>query len=197
MKTGLAFTVALLGLSSLSCGEEEPDNYGTVRIELAPANGDLTVFGGTTTVDATVLYDDCVRDFYLLDRTDEQIDGASGAEVFAAFTEKLCSDYDDIPDCEVEEITQTLREDTMLYNVKVTFKITDPASLAYSELHIGPLPTEDFAGCQPIVELRQNGLVGRDANDTQVWRISSLPGSSKATTNQGAPLRVELVRQNP
>ncbi|NVB40000.1 hypothetical protein G6O69_19300 [Pseudenhygromyxa sp. WMMC2535] len=196
-KSALTTGAALLALTaSSSCKEPEPDKFGTVRIELSPLGGEGdTVFAGTTEVIATVNYEDCLQDFYLIDRTDYQKDGPEGAPVFDQFAETLCTDYDEAPECEVDSIDQTLLEGTDVYNLKVTFTITDPSSLSYRELNIGPLPTEDLAGCSPIVELNVNGLIGRDANGTQIWGISTLPGSSRATTNQGAPLRVTLARK--
>ncbi|MCA9682563.1 MAG: hypothetical protein KC457_10240 [Myxococcales bacterium] len=196
MKSALTLGAVLLGLASASsCKDPEPENFGTVRIELAPLGGDLTIFDGTTQVVATVNYfDECLQNFYLSERTEYQQDGTEGAAVFDRFTEILCN-ADQTPACEIEAIEQTLLENTMVYNLKVTYTITDPGTLAYSELSVGPVPTEDFAGCKPIVELRQNGLIGRSSDGVQIWRIASLPGSALAATNQGAPLRVDIVRQ--
>jgi len=193
----VTLATALFGLTiSSSCAEPEADAFGTIRIELSPVGGNVQVFAGTTEVVATVQYRSCLQDFYLVDKTGYSKDGPEGAPVFDEFKDKLCSAYDDIADCEVTSIDQALIESTGIYNLKVTLKILDPASLSYADLHIGPLPVEKFSGCTPIVELRQNGLLGRDANGTQIWRISSLPSSTKATTNQGAPLRVDIVRQD-
>lgn len=178
------------------CPDPEPDNFGTVRIEMAPVGGDLNIFSGTVEVVATVNYEGCLQDFYLLNQPGYQKDGPEGAEVFDEFIDKLCG-YDDTPDCEVLSIDQTLLENTDVYNLRVTFRINDPSTLAYSEVHVGPLPTEAFAGCGdgelPTVDLRASGLVGFDADGVQIWRISTLPASTEAVADQGAPLRVDIV----
>lgn len=186
---------ALCGIVSINgCKEPEPESFGTIRVEMAPAN-DASVFAGTTRVVATVNYEKCLREWYLDVNPEQQQDGPDGGAVFDEWAERLCTGYDDIPDCEVEEITQTLIENTNVYTLRVTYQINDPSTLAYRELHIGPLPTEEMAGCNPLVELQASGLSGRNSDNQQIWRISTLPGSNEAATGQGAALSVEIVPQ--
>ncbi|PRQ05107.1 hypothetical protein [Enhygromyxa salina] len=197
-KTALTFAAALLGLTTLgSCTEPEPENFATIRIEMSPTNGTTELFAGTTEITATVQYETCLQDFYLVRQPTFQKDGTDGAPVFADFEDRLCSDFMDIPDCEVTEIKQNLIDANQVYSLAVTFKINDPSTLPYRELHIGPLPVEAFAGCDsgqgPSVELRQSGLIGKNSAGTQIWRIGALPGTNIAVANQGAPLRVDLV----
>jgi hypothetical protein len=198
-KTAFTFAAALLGLTTLgSCTEEEPVNFATIRIELSPTGAESdTLFDGTVEVTATVQYETCLQDFYLKRQPTHQKDGTEGAAVFADFEERLCNDFTDIPDCEVTEIQQNLLDANQVYSLAVTYKINDASTLAYRELHIGPLPLEAFAGCEagqgPSVELRQSGLFGKDANGTQLWRIGALPAANNAVANQGAPLRVDIV----
>lgn len=194
----LAFATALLGVTVLTgCPEEEADDHGTVRIEMAPLGGDLTMFNGTTEVVATVHYETCLQEFYLERRPTFQQDGPDGSPIFEDWANRLCSDFSDLPDCEVTSIEQTLIPDNDVYTLKITFKINDSAALAYREVHVGPLPLEEFASCgdslRPRVELQQSGLLGFNAAGEQIWRISTLPGSNVAVANQGAPLRVELI----
>jgi hypothetical protein len=196
-KKSVLIFAGLLGLFPLaSCTEEEPENFGDVRIEVAPVGGDTAIVNGTVEVQVTVDYQTCLQDFYLLNHTTYTQDGIDGAAVFEEWAGRLCQG-DDIPDCEVTEIKQTLVEANGVYSLKVTFKINDPATIPYREFHVGPLPLEAFASCgdsqSPLVELPQAGLTGRDANGTQLWRISSFQGPNVAEANQGAPLRVEIV----
>lgn len=202
-KFALSFAAGLLGVSMLSgCPEEEPENFGTIRIEISPLGGNLEILAGTTEVVATVNYESCLRDFYLQRNPTYQQDGVDGEPVFTDFETRLCTDYPDIPGCEITTIEQTLVEANDVYTLKVTYKITDndPANLAYREFHVGPLPTEAFAGCgegqSPLVELRQTGLLGRDSGGTQIWRISTLPAQNSAEAGQGAPLRVDVQASN-
>jgi hypothetical protein len=201
LKTAFAFATALVGLTtSTGCTPDEPENFGTIRIEMAPLGGVTDMFIGTTEIVATVHYETCLQEFYMERQPTFQQDGPDGAPVFEEWAGRLCSDFSDIPDCEVTSIEQTLIPDNDVYTLKVTFKINDFSTLAYREVHVGPIPVEAFAGCgdelRPRVELQQSGLLGRDSQGTQIWRISTLPGSNVAIANQGAPLRVELIEQN-
>ena len=197
-KTALTFAAAVLGCFSLTgCPEEEPELFGVISVEVEP-QPDETVFAGTATVVATVHYESCLEDFYLNRRPEYQSDGTEGSMVFAEWTERLCSTDEfgvDLPDCEVKDITQNLFTDTDVYSLVITYEIKDPMSIAYREFKIGPLPTEDFAACpdgRPLVELRQTGLLGKDANGSNIWRIASLPDPNSAVAGQGAPLRVKV-----
>ena len=203
VKFVLTFAAGLLGLTTLTgCPEEEPENFGTVRIEIAPLSGNLDILAGTTEITATVNYENCLQEFYLLRKTTYTQDGVDGSAVFTDWQSRLCSDFEDIPACEVTEIRQNLIEANSVYSLTITYKITDndPSKLAYRELHVGPLPYEAFAACgdgeSPLVELRQPGLIGKNAQGEQIWRISTLPAQNSAEAGQGAPLRVEVQATN-
>ncbi len=196
LKTAFTFVAALAGLTSLtSCKEEPAENFGTVKIEIEPIP-DPSVLAGTTEVTATVVYQKCLQDFYLLERPEYQQVGVEGDAVFSEFAERLCDPgLDKNIDCEVTDIQQSLVESTKVYTLRVTYKINDPSSLAYANVHVGPLPLEDFVGaCEggPVVELNQNGLIGRNADGVQIWSISALPSPNEALPGQGAPLRVQV-----
>jgi hypothetical protein len=201
MKTAFAYATALLGLITLtSCQPDEPEDFGTIRIEMAPLAGNTDIFNSTVEVVATVHYETCLQDFYLNRKPTYQQTGPDGAPVFEEWATRLCSsEFSDIPDCEVTEIEQALLDVNNVYTLKVTYKINDASTLAYRELHVGPIPTEEFAACgsesRPRVELQQTGLLGRNSMGQQIWRISTLPASNVAVANQGAPLRVELIEQ--
>jgi hypothetical protein len=202
MRTAFAFVTALVGLTTLaSCTPEEEETFGTIRIEMAPLGGAVSMYNGTAEVVATVHYETCLQEFYLQRNPTFQQDGPDGAAVFEEWRDRLCSDFDKIADCEVTSIEQTLIDVSNVYTLKVTFKINDPSTLAYRELHVGPIPLESFAGCgdnqRPRVELQQAGLIGRSAQGAQLWRISTLPGQNVAVANQGAPLRVETISTVP
>jgi hypothetical protein len=178
-------------------GEDTMDGHGSVRIEIVPLGGDTSIFDGTTEVVATVHYESCLQDFYLSTNPEFAKDGPDGAPIFGAWVDKLCADFAGSPVCSVVEIGQTLLPDNAVFSLRVSYAIADAASLSDSELHVGPLPTTELAGCEASVELQQSGLIGRDADGVDIWRISTLPASNRATTDQGAPLRVEVIRNDP
>lgn len=201
LKFALTFAAGLLGLTTLTgCPEDEPENFGTIRIEISPLGGNVDeILAGTTEITVTVNYENCLQGFYLERNTTYTQDGVDGSAVFAEWKDRLCSsEFSDIPSCEVTEIKQNLLEANSVYSLTITYKITDndPANLAYRELHVGPIPVEAFAGCgdgeSPLVELRQPGLIGKNADGLQIWRISTLPAQNSAEAGQGAPLRVEV-----
>jgi hypothetical protein len=137
-----------------------------------------------------------LRDFYLLRQTDHQKDGVEGAAVFEEWLDRLCTGPDNLVACEVTAIDQTLFTDTDIYTLRVTYKVTDASQIAYRELHVGPLPFEDFAACDGTrarVDLQSSGLNGRDSQGKQLWRIATLPSPSVAVAGQGAPLRVDVI----
>ena len=183
-------------------GEVEPEDFGSIRIELEPADGNINIFKGTTEVTVTVHYDTCLQDFYLKSHTTYTQDGIDGTPVFAAWKDRLCTDFASTPDCEVTAISQTLSPANEVYALEITYKINDadPAKLAYHELRVGPLPVEAFASCgdglSPFVELRQSGLFGRNAEGIQIWRPVTLPAQPRAYADQDPPLSVELEVTN-
>jgi hypothetical protein len=195
----MRFAAGLLGLFTLgSCTEEEPENFGTVRIEVVPLGGNLDILAGTTEVVATVHYESCLQEFYLTRNTTYTQDGPDGAAVFMDWKDRLCTEFDDTPPCEVTLIEQNLSDINQIYSLAVTYKITDndPAQIAYREFNVGPIPLEEFASCDgngALVELRQSGLIGKNAQGDQIWRISTLPGQNSARANQGAALSVEVI----
>lgn len=180
----------------MGCQEPEPEDFGAVKIELSPLNGSQDVFSGTTEVVVTMLYGECLTDFYLRQHPEYQQDGINGADLFNEWIPRLCDPgLEKVIDCEVTEIDQTLIEDTNVYQLKVTYQIKDLTTLQLGYIHVGPFPTDEFATeCEgrPTVELRSNGVIGRDAQGTQIWGIKTLPGSSVAVANQGAPLRIDV-----
>jgi hypothetical protein len=193
----LACLAAFATANLTGCKDPPPDEFGAVKIELYPLNGAESVFSGTTEVVVTMLYGDCLVDFYLLHHPEYQQDGIEGAELFQEWETRLCDPGNEkVIDCEVTDIEQTLIEDTNVYQLRVTYKINDLSTLQLGYIHVGPFPTEDFVSdvcdVRPTVELRANGVIGRDAQGSQLWSIQTLPGSSVAVANQGAPLRVDV-----
>lgn len=174
-------------------GEDE-STHGTVKVELVPFDPANPPFAGTTEIAVTVLYEDCLLDFYLSAHPELQQDGLEGATVFEEWTNRLCDPtLENVIPCQVTDIDQTLIEDTAVFQVRVTFAITDAAAIENGWLYVGPLPTAELVGgCEPRVELRGNGVIGRDADGVQIWGIKTLPAQSQATTDQATPLRVEV-----
>jgi hypothetical protein len=121
LEFALTFAAGLLGLTTLTgCPQEEPENFGTIQIEIEPLNGELSILSGTTEITATVNYENCLQGFYLERNTTYTQDGVDGAAVFAEWEDRLCSDFTDIPACEVVEIKQNLIEANSVYSLSIT-----------------------------------------------------------------------------
>jgi hypothetical protein len=176
----------------------EPDSqHGTVKFEIVAEDPANPPFAGTVTISASVLYEDCLRDFYVSEHPELQQGGLAGAEVFAEWTDRLCDPaLENVVACEVTDIEQLLIPDNGVYQLRVTFAITDPASIEDSWLYIGPLPSAelvaDVCDSPPQVEVRANSLHGRDAADAPLWDVKTLPATSSATTDQATPLRITV-----
>jgi hypothetical protein len=179
-------------LDETETGDDETDGYGTVAIEVVPLDGDTSILAGTTEVVVTVNYLDCVQEFYIGD-DDLTQDGQDGMPVFEAFVDKLCSDYQGIVSCTVEEIRQNLIEANSVYSLTITYQIQDSASIVGNVIRVGPLPTTALAGCPAQIELRQPGVIGKNDVGDQLWRIVTLPASNTAETDQATALRVEVA----
>jgi hypothetical protein len=173
-------------------------NHGMVKIEIAAEDPRNPPFAGTTHVTATVQYNDCLTDFYLLTNPDLQQSGVAGAAVFGEFVDRLCDPtLENVVACEVLDIDQTLLEDVNVYSLRVRFAITDADAIQDRWLYVGPLPTTDLVGDScggslPRAEIRANGLFGGAAADAQDWVIKTLPAANEATTDQATPLLVTV-----
>ena len=107
------FATALIGLDhDGGCTEDEPEDFGTVRIEMSPLAGKTDMFNGTTEIIATVHYETCLQDFYLNRQPNFQKAGPTARAVFEDWATRLCTDeFSDIPNCEVTKIEQVLVDD--------------------------------------------------------------------------------------
>lgn len=178
-------------------GDPAADGHGSIRIEIATADDDLTFLEDTSEIVALVHYEACLQEFYLFRQPSYTRDGADGAPVFADWMTRLCSDDEGGPHCDVVDITQNLIEASDVYTLSVTLGIQDPSTIANRQIQVGPIPLAALAACeagqQPRVELRQTSLIGRNAMGEQIWRIGSLPALNSGVADQAAVLRVEVV----
>ncbi len=148
-------------------------------------------FVGTTQVSVTLLYLQCLRDFYDAHPQWSQ-DGPDGAVAFEAAMTELCVPEADGIECSVAEIRQELdvvRQLTVVYDVQ--------PPIEGGTLRFGPLPTAGLAGCAdgglPIVRVGSNGAVrGLDGAGDVVWNMESF-NPAEAATDQGAPITIRAA----
>jgi hypothetical protein len=164
--------------------------HGTVhlRLERSPAETE-DPFVDTAQIEVTLLYLECLIDFYQ-DNPDWTQLGPQGAVVFdAALGSGVCDPENGFVDCTVAELQQQLEVSKQL---TVTYDVTQP--IEDQLLRFGPLPVQGLAGCVPIVRVSSNGsIIGRDAVGDVIWAVESF-FPQEAATDQQAPITVSIAR---
>jgi len=149
---------------------------------------------GTARVEITLLYLECLVDFYE-SSPDWQQAGSEGAMVFdAALTTGLCDAADpELAPCTVADITQVMAPTATL-----TVGYTVTGSVENLELHFGPLPSTELSACAdgglPTVRmLSADSVRGLDASGTVLWTTEAF-SPAETMTDQGLPLLVKVTR---
>jgi hypothetical protein len=171
--------------------------YGYIRLQFEAADGVTgDPFVGTDTVIATLGYGECLAGFYADHPQLRQYEPA-GALVFGTISaggegwqDRLCADnIGDHVDCSIVWITQQL---DATKDLTVTYRVTAP--LAGGSLLFGPVPTAATSGCAaPEMRVAGAAIAGKDVDDQGIWQADAFAPAS-ATTNQGAPIVVSVVR---
>lgn len=201
-KVSWALPVLLLGPLSGCPGDPVEDlEHGIINIELKRGQSETeSPYDGTTRIEVTLLYLECLIDFYDANPDYTQY-GPEGALVFGTredggegWLDRLCdTDRTGQVDCTVESFSQELdaaKQLTIAYSV--TGEIEDRL------LPFGPLPEEELAMCeaggQPIVRVGSMGAVrGLDGSGDVVWNTEAF-SPSEAATGQGAPITIRAAR---
>ncbi|MEM7154326.1 MAG: hypothetical protein AAF799_15880 [Myxococcota bacterium] len=184
--------------------DEEPESleHGFVNVEFKRGQSEETSpYTGTSTVQITLLYRECLIAFYDANPQYQQL-GEDGEPVFGArdlggegWFDRLCDERSGQADCTVLEFRQELDQASQL-----TIEYEINGDLEDRVLPFGPIPTEELASCaaggQPIVRVGSNGAVrGLDANGDVVWATEAFE-PSEAATGQGAPITIRAGRSN-
>lgn len=169
-------------------------DHGVVTLELGRDTQEVDdPFVGTARVEVTLLYLECLIDFYDANPSWQQ-DGVDGSVVFdAALATGLCDPADPtLIECSVAGFTQELDTGKML---TVRYDVTGP--LEDRQLRFGPLPTQELAACPagglPIVRISSGAVRGFDAAGAMLWALESFQPPEGAT-DQGAVLRIRVAR---
>ncbi len=196
MRTTLtsAFVLPLL-VALAGCEEPEPEQFGTVMIELQRSPSESqSPFLGTKFITVFLDYKECLATFYTTDHPDYQQDGVQGAPIFEDWaTNKLCDKgrYDkSIPTCTITQMDQVIQTQgvTDVTRLIITY---DLSSDDVEGLHLpfGPLPTQELAGCSPLVQLTGPSVQGKDGMGNAVWNIASFENAT-ARVGQGASIQI-------
>lgn len=178
--------LGVLSLPLASCKEEDPEEFGFTCVDLLQADSEETdPFVGTAEIKVTLTYEPCLIDYYTKNNTEERLDGIDGPATFERWRERLCSEpvSDPLVACEVESLesfNQVLIDAgvSSMYQMTITYKVTDSSQIAGRSLLWGPGPVEGFAGCamdqRPFVKItRQSDVIGIDKDGAQIWQAQS------------------------
>jgi hypothetical protein len=182
--TGAGGTIGSLG-----------NGHGVVELRLLRGASEADdPFVGTARVEVTLLYLDCLADFYAANPS-WRMEGADGSAVFdTALGTGLCDpSAPELVDCTVAGFVQLLDEPESL---TVSYDVT--RSLEGFRLRFGPVPSAQLAACAdgglPIVRLGATESVrGFDAAGTVIWRTEAFSPDESAT-DQGSPLEILVSR---
>ncbi|MCA9653186.1 MAG: hypothetical protein H6712_34030 [Myxococcales bacterium] len=203
MKATWALPLLLCGLAGCPTEPAEDLDHGIINIEFKRGQSETSSpYDGTSRVEVTLLYLECLIDFYDAN-PDYQQYGPEGALVFGTredggegWLDRLCdTERAGQVDCQVESFRQELDAAKQL-----TIHYTVSGEIEDRLLPFGPLPEPDLAMCeaggQPIVRVGSMGAVrGLDGNGDTVWNTEAF-SPSEAATGQGAPITIRAARAN-
>lgn len=204
LRRSKAAALCLLLTAPLTGCPDDPEpelEHGVVWLKLQRgASQAENPYVGTTKIEVTLLYRECLIDFYT-EYIDYQQDGTEGALVFGTredggegWLDRLCETPNPIGvSCTVDSFRQELSTSKQL---TVTYSIEgDPED---GELPFGPIPKEELAACEagglPIVRVGSNGAVrGLDGNGNTLWNTESFQ-PNEAATDQGGRIGINAAR---
>jgi hypothetical protein len=174
-------------LSSTGCKPEESEEFGFTCVRLnraASEEGDP--FVGTAQIKVTLRYEECLQNYYTKTNVKQVMDGEEGSVVFEEWKERLCTEKvsDSLVACEVEDFNQILQasDSNPIYQMTVTYRVTDPSKINGRTLLWGPGPLEAYAGCanntRPFATLAlQSDIVGLNNKGETIWLAQSWSNS--------------------
>lgn len=176
-------------------------DHGIINIEFKRGQSETeSPYDGTTRVEVTLLYLECLISFYEENPDYEQF-GPEGALVFGTLEDggegwfdRLCdTERPGQVDCTVERFRQELDAAKQL-----TIEYAVSGDIEDRVLPFGPIPEPGLAACdaggQPIVRVGSSGAVrGLDGSGDVVWATEAF-SPSEATTGQGAPITIRAAR---
>jgi hypothetical protein len=198
-----SLSLVALVLSLVGCKPEDEElDYGFVKLEFRRGEGAANPFPGTATIEATMEYGDCYRDFYANNSNLRQ-DGVDGELVFGTkdqggegWVDRLCEiELTGQLDCTVESIEQRLDPPatphlTVVYNVSGDVDLKNVA--------FGPLPDREHADCMngtlPEVRVGLSGVNGYNSDDAEIWHTQST-NPNEALVDQGKAITVYAESQ--
>ena len=134
-------------------------------------------FAAASRVQVTLAYSDCLENFYKQNHPEYALAGMKGQQIFSEWIDRLCTEPGITPkfSCEIaslDSFTQTLSEDANISSrLQITYELTEPSEGIDTRKFVwGPIPLEEFAGCDPEVRLTGAANIrALDDADNVVW----------------------------
>jgi len=189
-----------------ACPAEEEEKFGFTCVELIQADSeDSDPFVGTAKIKVTLKYEPCLVNYYTKTNSDQAMLGKDGEATFAEWKDRLCTESvgDSLVACEVEEFAQTLQdsETNPIYQMTVTYRITDTSKINSRTLLWGPGPVEAYADCsmneRPFVKLTlPSDVIGIDKDNKTIWNAQSWSNSRGIMQrNTAGCIQASIARQ--
>lgn len=182
----LCMVGCLAGGLSLSCKEEEAEEFGFTCVDLQRGNSVMgDPFAGTYDIVVTLNYETCLIDYYTKKHPEMRLDGPEemGPAIFEEWRTRLCTeDVERRIDCEIPELMdfeQTLQETGVKsYKMSIRYRTPEPSALEGRILLWGPAPLTEYAECgeglSSFVNLSSYaGVIGRNKDGNTLWQIQS------------------------
>jgi hypothetical protein len=199
-----AAALCLLLTAPLAGCPQEPEEdleHGVVWLQLLRGESQAeNPYVGTARIQVTLLYRECLIDFYTANPDYEQ-NGVEGSLVFGkredggeGWLDRLCeTPNSNRVDCTVDSFAQELATAKQL-----TVNYAIEGNPENRELPFGPVPDTELADCEgnglPIVRVGSNGAVrGIDANGNTIWNTESFQ-PPEGYTGQGARIKIKAAR---
>lgn len=167
-------------------GAPEGEGFGFACVELNPAESeDSDPFVGTAEIRLTLKYEECLVDYYTAKHPEQALTGPAGTATFSAWVPRLCTEpvTDPLVACEIEGLSafeQVLIDNGQqsVYQMTITYTITDASQINGRTLLWGPGPLESIAECEdttrPFVRMTLiSDVIGLGAKGETLWAVSS------------------------
>lgn len=185
LRAVLVMAGCLASSMSLSCKEEEVEEFGYTCVEMTRGEGvDTDPFAGTFEIVVTLDYEPCLIDYYTMKHPEMRLDGPDdmGPRVFEEWRERLCSEGPanriecEIPEGGFKQILQATVPES--YKMQVVYRVKDPQGIDNHVVLWGPAPLTEYAECadglSSFAKLSTlSGVLGRDKDGNTLWQVQS------------------------
>ena len=198
LRAVMLMAVCTASVLSLSCKEEEVDEFGFTCVQLGRGESVMVdPFPGTYEIIVTLNYEQCLIDYYTMKHPEMRLDGPDdmGPAIFEEWRTRLCSeDVSQRIECEIPEggFEQIIQETGIKsYKMSVRYRTLDSNALDGRVILWGPAPLTENAECatglSSFAQLGTlSGVLGRDKDGNTLWQVQSFSDRRGKIDSKGA-----------